>query len=176
MVKHQKYGTYEHLCVVIFAQGTWNERDREYILKPIREKHNEKRDDPYHFYQKLTRRDVVPLYSDCQLCRPIYELFEEIKCQTDAFLFQGHHYLILEDDVEDLKDFVKETIDNDKVKKIYLLYLDSLKEIKRTIINSMKLPDFKELITQKQVNISEFINILSEGNFNNRTVYEIIKY
>ncbi|MHA1885741.1 MAG: hypothetical protein ACXAAI_10380 [Promethearchaeota archaeon] len=107
MVKHQKFGTYEHFCVLIFAQDIWSERDREAILKPIREKHNEPRDNPYHLYLKLTRRDSMPQYSDCHLCRPIFELLEEIKGQTDAILFQGHHYLILEDDVKDLKDFVK---------------------------------------------------------------------
>ena len=106
MVRHQKMGAYEHFCVLIFAQGTWNDKDRESILKPLQEKHNEQRDDPYHLYLKLTRRDSKPQYSDCQICRPIYEMLEELKGQNDAILFQGHHYLILEDDAEDLKDFV----------------------------------------------------------------------
>ena len=50
MVRHQKMGAYEHFCVLIFAQGTWNDRDRESIIKPLQDKHNEQRDNPYHLY------------------------------------------------------------------------------------------------------------------------------
>ncbi|MHA2049744.1 MAG: hypothetical protein ACW986_09030 [Promethearchaeota archaeon] len=176
MVKHRKFGAYEHFCVLIFAQGTWNEKDREIILRSIREKHNEKRDDPYHLYLKLTRRDAMPQYSDCQLCHPIYEMLEELKGHTDALLFQGHHYLIIEDDVEDLKDLVKNTLAFDKVKKLYLLYLDSFKEIKTTVINTMSLQDLKENVSRKLVEIPEFFKILDENNFSSRTIYEITKH
>ena len=176
MARHQKMGAYEHFCVLIFAQGTWNDKDRESILKPLQEKHNEQRDNPYHLYLKLTRRDSIPQYSDCQLCRPIYEMFEEIKGQNDAILFQGHHYLILEDDAEDLKDFVKFLLSKDNVKKIYILYLDSFKEIKRTVINTMSLQDLKEKLAQKRASTSEFIKNLNENSFSSRTIYEITKY
>ncbi|MHA2181104.1 MAG: hypothetical protein ACXAAH_06755 [Promethearchaeota archaeon] len=176
MGKHQKRGAYEHFCVLIFAQGSWNDKDRESILKPLQEKHNEQRDDPYHLYLKLTRRKEMPQYSDCQLCRPIYEMLEEIKGQNDAILFQGHHYLILEDDVEDLEDLVKFLLSKDKVKKLYLLYLDSFKEIKRTVINTMNLQDLKEKLTQNRVSTTEFIKVLHEKNFSSRTIYEITKY
>ncbi|MHA1985360.1 MAG: hypothetical protein ACW98D_01860 [Promethearchaeota archaeon] len=176
MVRHQKMGAYEHFCVMIFAQGTWNERDRESIVRPLQEKHNEQRDDPYHLYLKLTPREKMPVYSDCQLCRPIYEMLEELKGQNDALLFQGHHYLILEDEREDLKDFVKFILSKDKVKKLYILYFDSFKEIKRTIISTMSLQNLKELVSQKRVKIDEFIEILNESSFNSRTIYEITKY
>ena len=79
MIRHQKAGAYEHFCVLIFAQGTWNDKHRESIIKSLQEKHNEQRDNPYHLYLKLTRRDVMPQYIDCQLCRPIYEMLEEVK-------------------------------------------------------------------------------------------------
>jgi hypothetical protein len=169
-------GAYEHFCVLIFAQGTWNNKDRESILKPLQEKHNEQRDNPYHLFLKLTRRDSMPQYSDCQICRPIYEMLEELKSHNDTILFQGHHYLIIEDDQEDLEELVKMVLSNDKVKKIYILYLDSFKEIKRTAINTMSLQDLKEKLTQKRVNTSEFIKILHEKNFSSRTIYEITKY
>ena len=169
-------GAYEHFCVLIFAQGTWNDKDRESILKPLQKKHNEQRDNPYHLYLKLTRRDSMPHYSDCQLCRPIYEMLEEIKGQNDAILFQGHHYLIIEDDEEDLRDLAESLLSKDTVKKLYLLYLDSFKEIKTSKIDTMSLQDLKEKLTQKRVSTSEFTNILHEKNFNSRTIYEITKY
>jgi len=176
MIRHQKRGAYEHFCVLIFAQGTWNDKDRESIIKPLQEKHNERRDNPYHLYLKLTRRDSMPHYSDCQLCHPIYEMLEELKGPNDAILFQGHHYLIIEDDEEDLKDLVEFVLSKDKVKKLYVLYLDSFKEIKTTIINKMNLKDLKEKLTEKRVSASEFTNILHKNNFTSRTIYEITKY
>ena len=176
MVRHQKMGAYEHFCVLIFAQGTWNDKDRESLLKPLQEKHNEQRDNSYHLFLKLTRRDSMPQYSDCQLCRPIYELFEEIKGQNNVLLFQGHHYLILEDDMEDLKYLVKLVLSKDSVKKLYLLYLDSFKEIKKTVISTMNLQDLKDKLAQKRVSTPEFIDILNENNFSSRTIYEITKY
>ncbi len=118
----------------------------------------------------------MPHYSDCQLCRPIYEMLEEIKGQNDAILFQGHHYLIIEDDEEDLRDLAEFLLSKDTVKKLYLLYLDSFKEIKTSKIDTMSLQDLKEKLTQKRVSTSEFTNILHEKNFSSRTIYEVTKY
>ena len=176
MIRHQKRGAYEHFCVLIFAQGTWNDKDRESIIKPLQDKHNEQRDNPYHLYLKLTRRDSMPQYSDCQLCRPLYEMLEELKGQNDAILYQGHHYLIIEDDEEDLKDLAKMLLSKAKVKKLYVLYLDSFKEIKTTVINTMSLQDLKGKLTQKRVSIDELIKILDEHRFSSRIIYEITKY
>ena len=176
MIKSQKRGAYEHFCVLIFAQGTWNDKDRESIIKPLQDKHNEQRDNPYHLYLKLTRRDSMPQYSDCQLCRPLYEMLEELKGQNDAILYQGHHYLIIEDDEEDLKDLAKMLLSKAKVKKLYVLYLDSFKEIKTTVINTMSLQDLKGKLTQKRVSIDELIKILDEHRFSSRIIYEITKY
>ncbi len=176
MIRHQKRGAYEHFCVLIFAQGTWNDKDRESIIKSLQEKHDEQRDNPYHLYLKLTRRESMPQYSDCQLCRPLYEMLEELKGQNDAILYQGHHYLIIEDDEEDLKDLAEVLLSKDKVKKLYMLYLDSFKEIKTTVINMMSLQDLKGKLTQKRVNIDELIKILDEHRFSSRIIYEITKY
>ncbi len=176
MIRPQKRGAYEHFCVLIFAQGTWNDKDRESIIKSLQEKHDEQRDNPYHLYLKLTRRESMPQYSDCQLCRPLYEMLEELKGQNDAILYQGHHYLIIEDDEEDLKDLAKTLLSKAKVKKLYVLYLDSFKEIKTTVINTMSLQDLKGKLTQKRVSTDELIKILDEHRFSSRIIYEITKY
>ncbi|MHA1885740.1 MAG: hypothetical protein ACXAAI_10385 [Promethearchaeota archaeon] len=57
-----------------------------------------------------------------------------------------------------------------------MLYFDSLKEIKRTIINTMTLQDLKEFLEQKRVDMPGFIKLLRENNFSSRTIYEITKY
>jgi len=176
MTKHNKMGTYHHFCVLIFAQGTWREQDSQSLRDSIQEKRKLKRNNPYSLYDKLTFRDSIPTYSDCQICQPIYELFEELKGQNDGILYQGHHYLIPEDDMEDMKELVNLVITNSKVKKLYVLYLDPFRELKRTVIRKMRLQELKEKIIQKKNSKQDFINILDERNFKGRILYEISKY
>ncbi|MHA1478833.1 MAG: hypothetical protein ACTSPU_11595 [Promethearchaeota archaeon] len=175
MVKHRKTGTYEHFCVLIFAQGTWKEADKESVRNLIIEKAKSTKNIAYNVFYKLTYRDQMPIYADCHLCQPIYKMFEEFKGNNDGILYQGHHYLIPEDDFEDMKFLANLIISHNKVKKFYLLYLDSFKEIKRTILNEINLEELKKNLKSKKCNITDFISIIDNNKFKNRTVYEISK-
>lgn len=79
MLKQRKFGTYEHFYLIIFAQGKWNEREREGIRNRLRDKRNEKNQSPYTLFTKLVYREEMPKYADCKLCEPIYELLMEMK-------------------------------------------------------------------------------------------------
>ncbi len=175
MVKHRKTGAYEHFCVLIFGQGTWKEADRDNVRNLIREKLRDKNDTHYSIFNKLTYRDQMPIYTDCHICQPIYKMFEEFKGNNEGILYQGHHYLIPEDDFDDMKSLINLIISHDKVKKIYLLYLDSFREIKRTILNDMELEEFKEKLNFTKCNNNDFITLIDSNKFKNRTVYEITK-
>jgi len=174
-MKQRKTGAYEHFCVLIFAQGTWKETDRESVRNLIKDKVKTMREVPYNIYYKLTYRDQMPIYSDCHLCQPIYKTFEEFKGNNDGILYQGHHYLIPEDDFDDMKCLANLIISHNKVKKFYLLYLDSFREIKRTVLDKMNLDEFKEKLKFKKCNINDFILLIDNNKFKNRTVYEISK-
>jgi len=174
-MKRRKTGAYEHFCVLIFAQGTWKETDRDSVRNLIKDKVKTMREMPYNIYYKLTYRDQMPIYSDCHLCQPIYKTFEEFKGNNDGILYQGHHYLIPEDDFDDMKCLANLIISHNKVKKFYLLYLDSFREIKRTILEKMNLEEFKEKLKFKKCNINDFILLIDNNKFKNRTVYEISK-
>lgn len=176
MLKHQKYGTYEHFCLIIFAQGKWNEKDRQGIRKHLRNSNSVKKDTPYPLYNKLVYRDEMPKYADCKLCEPIYELLMELKGSNDGIIFQGHHYLIPEDDMEDLKDLAELILSIANVKKFYLLYLDSFKEIKKTVIPTMTLNDLKEKLTTRKCEIEEFKMMIDTNKYQSRIIYEILKY
>ena len=176
MLKHQKYGTYEHFCLIIFAQGKWNEKDRQGIRKRLRDKRNEKKDSPYPLYTKLVYRDTMPKYADCKLCEPIYELLMELKGSNDGIIFQGHHYLIPEDDMEDMKELSGLILSIDSVKKFYLLYLDSFQEIKKTVIPKITLNELKEKLTTRKCKIEEFKGIIIDNRFQSRIIYEILRY
>jgi hypothetical protein len=173
MVKHRKTGAYEHFCVLIFAQGTWKEVDKESIRNLIKEKSKTMKDIEYNIFDKLVFREQIPIYSDCHFCQPIYKLFEEIKGNNDGILYQGHHYLIPEDDFNDLKSLANLILSHSKVKKFYLLYLDGLGEIKRTALDTMTLEGLKEIVHFEKCNIDDFLFIVDNNKFKNRTIYEV---
>ena len=175
MVKHRKTGAYEHFCVLIFSQGTWKETDEDSVRNLIKDKIKSIKDVSYNIFNKLTYRDQMPIYSDCHLCQPIYKMFEGFKGNNDGILYQGHHYLIPEDDFEDMKNLANLIISHNKVKKLYLLYLDGFGEINRTILDKMNLEEFKEKLKFKKCNINDFLLIIDNNKFMNRTVYEISK-
>ena len=174
-MKRRKTGAYEHFCVLIFAQGTWKETDRDSVRNLIREKVKSVKEASYNIFDKLTYREQMPIYADCHLCQPIYKMFEEFKGNNDGILYQGHHYLIPEDDFDDLKSLAELIISHRKVKKFYLLYLDGFREIKRTTLDKMNFEEFKEKLKFKKCTINDFILIIDNNKFKNRIVYEISK-
>ena len=176
MPKHKKIGWYEHFCVLIFAQGKWDEKDRESIINPIQKKRKENLDYPYPFFTKLTLRRDPPHFAKCELCENLHSLFEELKGPNDAILYQGHHYLIFEDDKEDMKELVNNILSNEKVKKFYLVYIKGFSELKTTKIRAMDLNELKVLLPFKKVNKTDFIGILEENKFEKRIIYEVSKY
>ncbi len=176
MTKHKKTGWYEHLSVLIFAQGVWNEKDRETVITSLQKKRGEITDNPYPFYLKLTRRKDPPEFADCVLCHLLYQLFKEIWGSNDGVLYQGHHYIVFEDDVEDMKDMASLILSFAKVKKFYFLYIEGFSEIKTTVIRAMNLTELKEKLTKKRCSIEEFTEILNRNKFQTRTIYEVTRY
>lgn len=175
MVKHTKTGAYEHFCVLIFAQGTWKEVDKDSVKNIVLDKLKTTNNTHYNIFNKLTYREQMPMYSDCHICQPIYKMFEEIKGNNDGILYQGHHYLVPDDDFDDLKSLANLIISHNKVKKFYLLYLDGFGEIKKTDLATMSLEELKEMLNYEKCNIDEFLLIIDNNIFKNRTVYEISK-
>ena len=56
MGKPKKKGVYEHLCLLIFAQGKWTEKDKMTVRQLLLDQHKSYTDDPYPFYLKFTHR------------------------------------------------------------------------------------------------------------------------
>ena len=79
-------------------------------------------------------------------------MFQEIAGPNDNIFYQGHHYIVLDDDKEDMKEF------------------------DRNEVNRRTLNDLKVHITSKQCNASEFENLVELDEFNPRILYEITKY
>ena len=83
MGKKRKTGAYPHFCVLIIAQGTWKDDVKKEIKSLIIEKSKQLADISYNVFDKLVYREEKPTYADCQICGPIYELFEEIRKSND---------------------------------------------------------------------------------------------
>ncbi len=132
--------------------------------------------DPYPFFLKLTKRSKPFSPGDCAICTPVQEMFQELQGQADGVLYIGHHYLIPDDDLEDMAKFVRMVLENDNVKKMYMLYLDGFGEIKRTQLAHWELETLKTYIETKTISKSDFLAALNEGRFDNRVLYEIVKW
>lgn len=175
MGKPRKKGTYEHLCILIFAQGTWKESDRLSVLEPLRKERRMHPADPYPFILKLIHREREPNYLDCSLDPFIYQIMKQIQGNTDGILFLGHHYLIFPDDIPGMKKFTDLVLSNKKVKKFYLLYLDSFAEIKRTILSKFDLVALKNMLSFEKHTRSAFLGLLDNKKFKERVIYEVTK-
>ena len=174
MGSKQKTGAYQHFCAIIIAQGKWSESDFDSVRSPLLEKRRQTDANEYGFFLKLTHRTKIPMYSDCHLCQPIYEWLTNLKGQMDGIIYQGHHYLT-EEDKPDLITFLNLILSNNRVKKLYILYIDSLSEIRRNEIKSMDLVDLKNIIKLKKTSMSEFNSILENNDFKERIIYKIGK-
>ncbi|MHA1966038.1 MAG: hypothetical protein ACXACG_12460 [Candidatus Thorarchaeota archaeon] len=176
MVRKQKKGENEHFCVLIYAQGQWSESDRESVEEPIKDVVRTYTPEPYPFFLKLTRRLEPFSPGDCKLCTPVYDFLQELKGQSNGTLYLGHHYIIPEDDLEDMTRFVKMVLDNEKVKKMFMLFLDGFGEVKRTELALWDIETLKSQITTRSLRRDDFLTEIDSGKFDNRTLYEIIKW
>ncbi len=176
MARKQKKGAYEHFCVLIYGQGQWSERDRQSIEQPIRKVITTYTPDQYPFFLKLTKRTEPFSPGSCTICGPASDLLQELKGQADGIIYLGHHYIIPEDDLEDMATFIRMVFDNEKVKKMYMLYFDGFGEVKKTELSQWNLETLKLHIETKTCNKSQFLTDLESGKFENRVLYEIVKW
>jgi hypothetical protein len=176
LTRKQKKGAYEHLCVLIYGQGQWSESDRQSIEQPIRKVITTNTPDPYPFFLKLTKITEPFIPGSCDICGPTYGILQELKGQADGIIYLGHHYIIPEDDLEDMATFVRMVFDNEKVKKMYMLYLDGFGEVKKTELSQWDLETLKSHIETKTSNMSDFLKQIESGKFDNRVLYEIVKW
>jgi hypothetical protein len=174
--KGSKKGYHTHFCLRIVPQGTWKEAERRELRMKMEEYRNtltKTSGSDYHFFDKLTRIVKRPTGNYCNLCEPLFDIFEKKDPNLETLLYLGHHYVFLEEDQPEMITLVKMLRDDPKVKKFQILYLDSLSEMKTTDISAMRASDLRDFISHKQLKISDIIDILKEGKFEIRTLYEV---
>ena len=171
----RREGIYFHFSLVIIAQDKWRDEDKEEIRKLLIEERTKKRDEDYPFIMKLVYRVEKPNYGDCQLCNQIYDFLLNKKANYQGIIYHGHHHVYFDDDLEDMINITKMLIENPKIKKLYILRLDSLSEFKTEAINKMSYEDLTNLLKSEKQTKSVFIQTLKNHKFQDRVLYEILK-
>ena len=158
MTYKKKVGiSYMHYGVLIFAQGSWRERDKEFVMQIVR---NHKRDLP-----NLYRSDSP---TSCDVCIQIHDIFNEIKGKNDGILYTTHQLFLETKEMILITNLMLDD-NNDKVKKIYIFQGGPVKRAERLKIN------LSERLSNKNVTRADFLKILEEGKFEEEVIYEVIR-
>ncbi|MFX0072822.1 MAG: hypothetical protein ACFFAO_17220, partial [Candidatus Hermodarchaeota archaeon] len=116
-----------HVCLLIFAQSTWKEHYKTELLKNVNNKFLASMDiDEIDEWAEIPQSPLFnpkfPGENDhpCELCIPIYEIFEEKKGTNEGLILFSHNIL----GWKEMENFLLFVLGEDKVKKIYYLELD----------------------------------------------------
>ncbi|MFW9993483.1 MAG: hypothetical protein ACFFD4_15675 [Candidatus Odinarchaeota archaeon] len=161
--------SYEHYGILVFAQGTWREKDKESLLR------------------KIGQRNIHNLYrsslpTNCYLCNQIYDIFEEIRGMNDGIIYVAHAFL----EPDAMKEFTDIVLGDERVKKFFLFQGGLVKDKKgNPVVRKKGSPpimrrryhkvDLKERLMLKKCTKSEFIEILEEKEFQYEILYEVTK-
>ena len=167
---------YGHICLLIFAQGTWKENFKKQLIEDIKNKFLANMDiDKVDEWSEI---EQIPLFNPnnpgktdrpCELCNSLYELFEEKRGSNDGFILFSHNIL----GWDGMEKFLLFILGEVKVKKIYYLELDSDSYL---VGISKKIPEIMQKIKHLMVNRSEFFKLFEDKKVEFSILYEVAKY
>ena len=170
---------YEHLCILIFAQNTWKEKD---FIK-LEEK-------TVVNYLENTPQGDCDVCLTCDICRGTWELFDPENpgkynplcnyCEVLLPFFKkfqsGENVLLFSHQTIDsngLRSFTETNLSNEKVKKIYILQLHEWRE--KRYEKYLKAEELIDSLSHVKITHSDFLSLLDEDKFEYRVLYEISK-
>ena len=167
---------YGHICLLIFAQGTWKENFKKKLLKDVKNEFLANMDiDEVDEWAEI---EQIPLFNPknpgkndhpCDLCNSLYEIYEGKRGNNDGFILFSHNIL----GWEGMEKFLLFVLGEVKVKKIYYLELDP----KSYLIGiSNKIPEIIQKIKYLMVNRPEFFKLFEDKKIEFSTLYEVGKY
>ncbi len=167
---------YGHMCLLIFAQGTWKDNYKKRLVREVKNKFISNMDiDDVDLWSEIEK---IPLFNPktpeenhkpCELCYSLYDIFEKEKGNNDGIILFSHNIL----GWKGMKNFLLFILGEVNVKKIYYLELDqssyliSTKKRISTIIKNIK---------PKQVNRSVFFDLFDKEKVEFSILYEVVKY
>ena len=118
---------YGHMCLLIFAQGTWKENYKKKLLKEVKNKFISDMDiDDIDFWSEIEKippfnpKNPEGNHKPCELCYSLYDFFEKKKGNNDGIILFSHNIL----GWKGMKNFLLFVLGEVNVKKIYYLELD----------------------------------------------------
>lgn len=167
---------YGHICLLIFAQGTWKESYRQKFLKKIENKFRSSLIiDDRDLWAEI---EIIPPFDPkdpknkdklCKLCSPLYEILEEKKGVNDGLIVFTHNII----GWKEMKNFLLYIFGEVKVKKIYYLELDWTSYTTET---EKRIPNIINNIQPKQINRNNFFDLFDKEEIKLNNLYEVIRH
>jgi len=165
-----------HICLLIFAQGTWKENYKGRLLKEISKTFISNMDiDEMDLWNEI---DKSPLFhpinpgkhnKPCEVCHALFEIFEEKQGNNDGFILFSHNIL----GWEGMGKFLLFVLGQVNVKKIYYLELG---QDSYMVGASKKIQEIIKKIKHLKVNRTEFFKLFENEKIEFSTLYEVGKY
>lgn len=162
----------EHLCLLIFAQDQWKEKDYSRIFNSSVSTRREHSDcdtccscpvcrSYWAFYDPKIDDDY---FIPCGLCEELVKRFDNKKGQNHGFLLFSHSLL----QKNELLELTELLLEEDKVKKIFLFQIDYYKGQK-------KASEVLQQVGKIKLKRNEFNDLLNVDNLQLEKIYEVSK-
>jgi hypothetical protein len=167
---------YGHLCLLIFAQGTWKENYKYKLLDQIKKNFLSNMDiddiDNWSEINKSLLFDPKNPEADdkpCELCHVLYKIYEGKKGGNDGLILFSHN-IISWNGTGNLLSFL---LGERNIKKGYYLELDQDSYLIKT---KNYIPEIINNIKDIKINRTEFFTLLEKEELEFSTLYEIGKF
>jgi len=167
---------YGHLCLLVFAQGTWKESYKNKLLDQIKKTFlsNMEIDD----VDLWSETNKSPLFDPknpeadnepCELCHALYKIYEVKKGGNEGLILFSHN-IISWNGTGNLLSFL---LGEKNVKKVYYLELNQDSYLIKT---KDHIPEIINNIKDIGINRTEFFTLLEKEELEFSTSYEIGKF
>ncbi len=167
---------YGHICLLVFAQGTWKENYKSRLLDQIKKNFLSNMDiDDLDVWSEISKSPLFdpknPEADDnpCELCYALYKIFERKKGGNDGLILFSHN-IISWNGTANLLSFL---LGERNVKKVYYLELDQYSYL---ISTKNHIPEIINNIIETTINRTDFFTLLEKKELEFSVLYEIGKF
>ena len=173
-----------HVGLLICPQQSWSKHDKEEILDLFKLKKKSEIYSELLFYNDfmLITPEREPHPEDCNVCLSVIEYFRKIQLNTDAIFYNNGPYLTDSDNKEKyayLKELITSLFQNEKIKKIYFLYLHSIMDLGfkdlKTYNKDFTSESFSQALVSNNIVVQDFLILCQNMDIQSGTVYEIMR-
>jgi hypothetical protein len=167
---------YGHLCLLVFAQGTWKQSYKRKLLDQIKEKFLSNMDiDDIDIWSEISK---IPFFDPknpkaddkpCELCQVLYKIFKGKKGENDGLILFSHNII----GWNGTGNFLSFLLGEMKVKKVYYLELDQYSYLTST---KNHIPEIINNIIETTINKTDFFTLLEKQELEFSILYEIGKF